>query len=72
MQSRFLFKKEKVYLFKFQGESLSAAGVLCLLIILKNQCYHPVCIYIYIYMYIFILIVSFCLVEYNTPFCLKF
>lgn len=35
------------HMLKFQGEFLSAVGVLCLLIILKNHCYHPVYIYFY-------------------------
>jgi hypothetical protein len=34
-------------MFKFQGEFLSAVGVLCFLIILKNHYYHPVYIYFY-------------------------
>jgi len=33
---------------KFQGEFLSAVGVLCLLIIIKNHYYHPVCMYFYL------------------------
>jgi hypothetical protein len=36
------------HMFKFQGEFLSAVGVLCLLIILKNHYYHPVYIGFYL------------------------
>jgi len=36
------------HMYKFQGEFLSAIGVLCLLIILKNHYYYPLCIHFYL------------------------
>lgn len=36
------------HMFKFQGEFLSAVGVLCLIIILKNHYYHPLYMHFYL------------------------